>query len=150
MTRFGAAVGLAAALLLCFPSAHAGGGGGGDAVTTQVANRLHGTHRTAWEATTFDCCGTVTYTGPRRAVMVKIPRRHGTRWVGVIHVPNRNATAALAALASKGVWFAKSGGRIVLPLESSTDTSGEPSLACRRAARWAAGRLGEGWAVVGP
>ena len=144
---------MAVALLVSFPTAHARDDvttSYRDAATDQVADVLHGTHRTAWPATTLDCCTLPSYTGPRHAVIVKIPRGHGTRWVGIIHVPSGSGAAARAALVAKGVWFVGKGTRFVLPLESSTDTSGEASGACSRAAHWAAGRLGDGWVLTGP
>ncbi len=153
MTRIGAVIAFAVTLLLTVPTAQAGRDSTAtyrDAATNTVAAVLHGTHRTAWPATTLDCCTLPSYTGPRHAVLVKIPRGHGTRWVGIIHVPAGRGAAARDALAAKGVWFVGKGTRFVLPLESSTDTSGEASGACSRAAHWAAGLLGDGWVITGP
>ena len=117
----------------------------GDDVTGSIANQLHGTHRGAWLATVLDQGG---YHGRRHAEVIKIPDGHGTRWAGVIHVPAGNAARVRHALA--GQWFAKRGTRFVLPLRSSTWTSGGSGARYHNAAKWADRTLGSGWKVDAP
>jgi hypothetical protein len=117
----------------------------GDDVTAHIADRLNGTKRIAWLATTLDIGG---YSGRRHAEEAKIPAGHGRRWVGIIHVPSGKAAEAHRALA--GVWFAQRGRSFVLPLWSSTNTDGGAGDTFRTASRWAAKRLGTGWIVVAP
>lgn len=141
---------LAVFLLGSTPTASALGGGDGtrpygDAATAQVADRIDGTHRVPWLATTLDDGG---YAGGRHAEIVKIRSGHGKRYLGIIHVSAGKAAKAREALA--GAWCAQRGTRFVLPLRSSTWTSGYPGARYKAAARWAARRLGSGWHLVAP
>jgi hypothetical protein len=141
-------VGTLATLLLAVPGANADGTEPwGDKATGKIANRLDGTHRGGWLATTLGYGCDVTYNGPRKAEIVRIPAGHGRRWVGIIHVTKpKQARRVHAALVCKA-WFARSGGRLVLPLRSSTWTDGGVGATYKEAAIWAKRRLGAGWKV---
>lgn len=120
----------------------------GDSVTSHMADRLHGTHRGGWLATTLDTGywtangQHVNYTGPRHAEEILTTAGHGKRWIGVIHVASTRAAKVRKTLRTGGVWFAQRHGQFVLPLKSKDYTDGGAAPAFQRAARWAASRLG--------
>lgn len=116
-----------------------------DSFTTRVANRIDGRGHGAWLATVLDQYG---YDGRRWAEITRIPRGHGTRAVGVIHVPDGRAADARAAL--DGFYFAQRGTVFVLPLASDTNTSGGTGERFGQAARFAVRKLGEGWNLRTP
>lgn len=119
----------------------------GDQATAQVADRLHGKQRGGWLATTLGYGGNVSYQGPRKAEIVKVPAGHGRRWVGIIHVKTPERAQRVRASLVCRAWFARSGTRFVLPLRSSTWTDGGGGASYKQAAKWAKRRLGTGWAI---
>jgi hypothetical protein len=112
----------------------------GDKVTGAIADKLDGKQRDGWLATSMDEDG---YTGPRHAEIMKTSAGHGQRWIGVIHVPTRKVGAARHCFAGK--WYAEHGRAFVLPLESEVDNFGDHTANFKKAAKWAARKLGKKW-----
>lgn len=116
-----------------------------DDATSRVANTIGGRGHGAWVATTLDIGG---YSGPRWAEITKIPAGHGKRDIGIIRVPKGKGAAARRAL--DGAWLVQQRSLFVLPLRSGTDTDGDVGAKHRKAARYAAKRLGAGWKIRRP
>jgi hypothetical protein len=113
-----------------------------DKVTKKIARELNGNGHGAWLATVLDDGG---YQGRRHAEITRIPKGHGKRYVGVIHVPAGKAKRAHRALMDH--WFAQRQTEFVLPLVTRYDTRGGAGARYKKTARWAKNRLGIGWKV---
>jgi hypothetical protein len=149
-----ALIAVVAALLLLpvAPTPASADDGGRDWVTASIVKRIDGRWPIGWTADALfqdrAYRGNELYTGPLNGEIVQIRPRY-KREVGILHVPVDRKHDVVLAL--RGVWFARSGSRFVIPLRNETWTVGcRWQRPCANAARFAARKLGPGWVVVGP